>query len=337
MKGIQEKMSESVLIIMPDFFDYPKIISDSLKAKFINADVLVERVPNTLSTKIQKKAFKKRYEKIIQDVHTSMIDSLKNKKYDKIVYIFGGLYGQREFINQLKQKFKEASFIYYNRDTIANFPRVLEFIDLFDYKFSFDKKDCEKFNLIFLPLFYSRKYCFKTEKNNKCLCFLTFSYRKANDVMELIKAVPDNIKVEKKLYINSRLSYIYNLIVHFKEFKKFKYSDFIFKKLSYEESMKLLSKYSYVIDAPLKGQNGLTIRTLESLSNKTKIITSNINILDYDLYDSNNVNIINFKNNDNFFNSPFLDIGIINKYELSNFLDKLLLLDDLKGTKDETN
>ncbi len=319
-------MNESILIIMPDFFDYPQIIRETLKAKSIEADVVIEKVPNNFVKKIEKKAFKKIYEKTIRKAHRSMIQSIENKKYTKVVYVFGGFYGRRQFISDLRKKFNEAVFIYYNRDTVSNFPRVLEFVDLFDYKFSFDKKDCYKYNFTFLPLFYSSKYCFNTEKNNQCLCLMTFSHRKANDVDSLLKSLPNYIKVKKIFYMNSKVSYVYNYLIHFKEFRKFKYKDFVFKKISYQESMKLISEFKYIIDAPLKGQNGLTIRTLESFSNKTKIITSNRNILEYDLYNPNNVFLINSKNDDGFFAKPFSNSECIKKYELDTFLDNLLMI-----------
>ena len=83
-----------------------------------------------------------------------------------------------------------------------------------------------------------------------------------------------------------------------------------------------------VIDTPLPLQSGLTMRTLEVLSSKTKLITTNDFIENYNFYNKNNIYIIKKESSivpEEFLNSDFDSLGKIPKeYSISTFIDILL-------------
>jgi hypothetical protein len=72
-----------------------------------------------------------------------------------------------------------------------------------------------------------------------------------------------------------------------------------------------------VLDVEHPKQRGLTMRTIETLISEKKLITSNKNIINSNLYDCSRVNVINRDNpqlSNDFIDSPFLlvfkiDIG----------------------------
>lgn len=70
--------------------------------------------------------------------------------------------------------------------------------------------------------------------------------------------------------------------------KKIKYQ----KPVSYKELIYMLSKSKAIIDLVPEGQNGLTLRPLEALYYKKKLITNMKQIKEYDLYNPKNVFIL---------------------------------------------
>ena len=83
-----------------------------------------------------------------------------------------------------------------------------------------------------------------------------------------------------------------------------------------------------ILDAPQAGQSGLTIRSIECLGAKRKIITTNSDIRFYDFYNENNILIFdgNIDTNSPFFTEDYNDIpeSVYQKYSLRNWLKTML-------------
>ena len=99
-------------------------------------------------------------------------------------------------------------------------------------------------------------------------------------------------------------------------------------KLSKNEMMDIIKKSRCILDAPQAGQTGLTIRTLECLGAKRKLITTNADIKNYDFY--NEKNILVFDGNVDM-ESPFfthdyeeIPLEIYKKYSLNSWLKTML-------------
>ena len=82
------------------------------------------------------------------------------------------------------------------------------------------------------------------------------------------------------------------------------------------------------MDSAQDGQNGLTIRVIEALGAKKKIITTNQDIVNYDFYCPENIYIYNGEINLDsiFFQNDYktIDEKIYNKYSLSNWLKEVI-------------
>ena len=84
-----------------------------------------------------------------------------------------------------------------------------------------------------------------------------------------------------------------------------------------------------VIDVENAGQHGLTMRSIEILGLKRKLITTNKDIKNYDFYNSSNVFILDRKNpvmDMEFFNVPYqmLEDDMYKKYSLENWIFEVL-------------
>ena len=78
-----------------------------------------------------------------------------------------------------------------------------------------------------------------------------------------------------------------------KEFKDTSIIDFKFDKISSEMIAKKVEESRMVIDIQHPKQTGLTMRTIEMFGMQKKLITTNLDIENYDFFDDRNVFIFN--------------------------------------------
>ena len=95
--------------------------------------------------------------------------------------------------------------------------------------------------------------------------------------------------------------------------------------------MDYLCRAKTTLDVPYSPQQGLTTRSFEALGCKTKIITTNKNIVKYDFYNEANICIVDY-------DSPFVDINwiqkpykeysasILQKYTLEKWLEDIFIV-----------
>ena len=92
--------------------------------------------------------------------------------------------------------------------------------------------------------------------------------------------------------------------------------------------MKIIEESKCILDSPQEGQTGLTIRTIECLGAKRKLITSNPEIKQYDFYKEENIIVYpdDIECNTAFFSCPYQDIdwNIYNKYSLKSWLTRMI-------------
>lgn len=105
--------------------------------------------------------------------------------------------------------------------------------------------------------------------------------------------------------------------------------DIHFKMLPLKEAYKIYNQTMCVMDIESKTQNGLTMRTIEMIGLKKKLITTNKDIRYYDFYNEKNFMISDrdsFMLDTHFFNTEFenLDESLYVKYSLSNWINELL-------------
>ena len=99
--------------------------------------------------------------------------------------------------------------------------------------------------------------------------------------------------------------------------------------MDYYEIIKLVGESKAILDLNNGNQVGLTLRPLEALFFKKKLITNNINIINYDFYSPDNIFILGVDDISNltiFLNKKYKEIDkkIIEKYDFSNWLKRLI-------------
>lgn len=326
---------KKILFIAPTFFGYYKEIIKELEKKY-EIDY-IEDIPNSSNIYKAVSRVKRNWTKIfVKKYFSEKIEPLiLEKKYDYIFMIIGMTFSLfPEMIEKMKKIQNKSKFVMYQWDGEKNISFVKDIHKYFDDIYTFDRIDAEKNNLYkFLPLFYIDKYKEVGKKPRN-----SYKY----DVSYIGTAHPQKIKlineISKKIkkiyplqyiyhYIPSKIKYYYHKILN-EEYKNIKFKDLKTKKVSFDKAMEIFEESKCVLDAPQKGQNGLTIRTIECLGAKRKLITTNEDIINYDFYRPENVYVYDgsFDFNSVFFKTDYkeIDVNIYKKYSLNNWINEII-------------
>ena len=331
---------ENVLLIAPVFFDYYKEMIKELNLMGYTVDYICDAPSNSNFSKalgrINKQFISGTTRKYFENTVMPIIES---KKYDYVLIIGGMTFAfTPQMIARIKEMQPEAKFVMYQWDSQKNLPYSTYIHPYIDRLYSFDLNDCEQMSKYkFLPLFYTRMYeNIGKEKINDykydCSYIGTAHPQKYKDI-NLMSSALKNIMPRQFIYhyMPSKLKFIYHKLLA-SEFKNTHISDFQTEKLSSDEVMQIFKESVCILDAPQAGQTGLTIRTIECLGAKRKIITTNENIKKYDFYNESNILVFDgtIDENNTFFTIPFVRINeeIYNKYSLREWLKTVLTGDD---------
>ena len=176
---------------------------------------------------------------------------------------------------------------------------------------SFDPLDCKQNNMKFNTTFYFKKISLPLNKIEYDAVFVGRNKGRA----ELLN------KLEIKLRNKNLNPYFYVIPDYNPKGKKYA------QKIPYSQYLELVSKSKTIIDISPDKQTGLTLRPMESIFLKKKLITSDETIINQDFYDKRNIFILGKDNDDelhSFINSPYKDISqdIVDGYDVKNWLKR---------------
>lgn len=327
-------MSKKVLLISSEYFGYYKKIEEELKLLGFSVDTFSDRPTQSNLFRAVSRINPNLVRKKVSQYFESIIDATKNKKYDYVFFVRGMSYCfSDDMMKKLKETHKSAKFLSYQWDSIINLRDIESFWAFFDRCFSFDRIDTLKHEkLEFLPLFYDRDYeeLGKQEIDDfdyDC-CYIGTAhpkkYKFINEMSEKLKGVYDNQFIYH--YMPSKLKFFYHKLKDV-EYKNAKLSDFKLDTLSKNKTMQIVKHSKCVLDSPQDNQDGATIRVIESLAAKVKLITTNKDLVNYDFYNPKNIYIYDgeFDFENEFFKAPYEDVNkeIYEKYSLRGFLKQI--------------
>ena len=324
-----------VLLVMPSFFNYPDVIVQELASMGVECDRVNDRPSDSTFVKIAVRLNDKALPRMVER-HCASIESLvEANDYDVILVISGqSLSLRQEHLERLRKAAPRPEFVLYQWDSLANYPRIVDLLHLFDRAYTFDPHDAKKFGISFLPLFYHRGYEAIGDSGAQDYP-VDFSFvgtahpAKHEFVMRFMKeSGVDQSRCELYEYLPSPLVYVRHRLME-TSFHGSLPSDFNYKPLSALETEKLIARSKAVLDAPQANQTGLTIRTIECLGARRKMVTTNMAVKSYDFYRPENVYVWNGGRIDRahpFFTMPWVDPapGIRESYSLRSWLRTIL-------------
>ena len=325
-------MNKKLLLIMPNFFDYPQAICDELKRMGYEVDCFDDRPSTSGFVKAIIRVKKELIRHYIAKYFEKVMEVVRSKKYDVVFLISGqSLSFSEAMIKQIKDEQPQAQYILYQWDSLKNFPYIKKIEPYFDRCYSFDRVDVQSNpTLRFLPLFYTRRYenigKLKKDSFKYDFCFVGTAHPKKYKFIKMMSEQLKSVYPSQFIYyfFPSRLVFFYRKIMN-PELRNAKYSEFHFDSLSGKQMDETYSDSRCVLDS---GQLGLTIRVLEALGAKKKIITTNEDVVNYDFFREENIYVYDgnkFDLTSPFFSQSYkeLDDEIYNKYSLRSWLSNM--------------
>lgn len=324
-----------LLLIMPKFFDYPEIIVNELNEMGYEVDFFDDRPSTNAWIKAAIRINKNLIGTYIKKYFESVMKTVRSKKYDVVFLISGqSLSLSESMINEIKLCQKDAKFVLYQWDSQTNFPYIKQVQKYFDKCYSFDRRDIEETpSLKFLPLFYSRKYEEIGKRNNTNFkydfCFVGTAHPKKYKFIKMMSEQLKSVYPNQFIYFffPSPIVYFYRKIMN-NELRKAKYNEFHYVPLKGKDMNDVYETSRCVLDSAQDGQLGLTIRVLEALGAKKKLITTNEDVINYDFYKPENIYVYEGKIDleNVFFTHEYKEVSkeVYEKYSLRSWLKEIL-------------
>lgn len=321
---------KKVLFLSWPFYQYPEQIIEAIKREGAQVTYYCSApTDNFINVKLLEKfpILKKRY-------YQKILNEINEEKFDYLFVINAAIF-PKSFLKSIVSKNRFKKKILYSWDSLDVYPDAEKSYPLFDVVYTFDSKDAERYPQIrFLPLFYiDDLYDYKTHKIKYDFSFIGFGHSERYNFINSVKKFADQNGYNYffRLYLPSKLHYYRGKYVT-KIFKNANKDDFYYETTSQEKIKEITDASAVVIDLELCNQTGLTMRTIETLGMRKKLITTNKNIVNYDFYNKNNILVVdrfNPKIDEEFINSKYVELSeeIYQKYTLSNWI-KVIFEDD---------
>lgn len=286
-----------VLLISPEAFGYYKQIVKSLEDSGYSVDWL-HQIPS-------ENPFVKGFVRLLPAIGELYSDKYfkKHISWDTDYHIIIVIKGEglsEPMLQKLRNRYVKTRFVFYNWDSFANSKSAIKKLKYFDTVKSFDNHDAENLeNVTLQPLFHciaqNPKVHIIKPDNQYCSFFAgTIHSGRFSKINKIANEISTLSAKQNYLffYYPSLLIFLFNKLFS-TEFRNIPKSSVSFKKKGTEELVSIMRNSEIVIDICNENQNGLTMRTIEAVGLRKKIVTNNRNIVKYPFYHPNNVLLIN--------------------------------------------
>lgn len=326
------KELEGKRILLIALTEYSKGIIHELQNMGAIVDYMCDKPNNGVICKTLGRMKVKPYIKVIENYYKNKIQELSENKYDFILSIRGE-YTPAASVQLLKDTFPKTRLILYMWDSVRNNKGIESKWDYYDKVWTFDRIDYleNKDRIDFLPLFYYNSFLPKSTSGYKNdIAFIGTGHEDRVRIIKGIKNQCDNVglKMFEYIFLPHKLIYIRNKLIN-RNYRDIKVDDIHFELMKTEDAYRIYSESKCIVDIESPTQNGLTMRTIEMIGLKKKLITTNKDIVNYDFYNSNNIMVVNrtdFQIDTDFINKPYelLADDIYDKYSLHGWILQVL-------------
>lgn len=317
-----------VLYIAPRFFGYEQDIGDEFRRRGAHADFLLDRPFNSpFMTAVTR--FKRDWIMRAADTYYREAITALPGGYD-LVFVVNGQTLSEQTLSDWRARFPGAVFVLYMWDSFGNRPNALANMKHFDHVFTFDRNDAERYGLNFRPLFFSRGFERESAASSEYdVSFVGTAHTDRYAVVSRVgAALPVGTRTYWYLYLQAPWVYwAYKAL--YRNFRKASRGEFRFAPLGKDEVQRIFNASLAVLDVEHAQQTGLTMRTLETLGARKKLITTNQAVRDYDFYHPDNICIIDRERPEipaGFLSGAYRDVApdIYQRYRIEGWLDEML-------------
>ncbi len=274
---------KKMLLLCPKFMNYDEILLDYFKDLYMVKYIDTEKYLKPTRDKYKKipilfRAFLKYFtfirnvirEHLLSSSNIEFWEEIKEiKNYDIVLVINGDGISDSTYKKIILNNPNAKKYLYIWDDLYLLFKK--SHIKYFDKVSSYNIDDCKKINGTYQPVFT------KEINTNNC--------KKKYDIAIIATATKERIEMAKSIY--DKYKDKYKVYIYFydknKNFEFFCYE----QPLQYSEYQKILAQSIAILDCGRYKQKGPTTRFFDALATKTKIITTNKNIIRYPIFGPN--------------------------------------------------
>lgn len=320
-----------IILIAPKYFDYELeikkrleewganvyLIYENMDKVSIYYKILYSKFPNHMSEAMDR-YFKKKIVSAFSDVD--------------YVLVIRGQFLSKTVIDYMKSKFgRKCHYILYQWDSVKNNENAKIIASKFDRVYTFDPEDAKRYKWTYRPLFYIATKIDKEEKKvNDLLYICSLHSDRARVLSELKEFCAEKGLTYRALLFEKQYIFLKRKYIDGKpEYRSVDNRDMTFKSVKLSQAYKLYGRSKAVVDYTHPGQKGYTMRTIECLGNRCKLITNNEQIRKADFYDERNIYIYDnnkFEVSEKFVREDYCDIEpqIYQYYSLDYWIETLL-------------
>lgn len=286
---------KKILFLSANFFGYEKAIANRLRELGAEVDFYNERPSDSILSKGIIRVNKNFYFKKIKAYYQKIINETGQRNYDFFLLIKGETV-PFSFLKKFKEHHPSSQMIFYSYDAVREYPKFLKLYPYFDQNFTFEPTDAQRYNLHFRPLFFLNDYQNSTENLSikHDVVFIGSAHTDRYLIGEKVKesCTTKNLKSYFYYYAPGKAAFLLKKVFD-QNLKKFDLKKLSFKKLNHSEIAEIYSQSRSVLDINKPFQDGLTMRTFETLASGKKLLTTNSDIKNYPFYDAENIMILN--------------------------------------------
>lgn len=217
-------------------------------------------------------------------------------------------------LEYLKKQKKDIRIIYWYWDPVFRRGMLSSKLSNIAEIYSFDPEDCKEYNIMFNTTFYFDDILLPVNEIQFDAIFLG-NDKGRRDKLQKLEAMLNKCGLNSHFHIVSDNAEGGNNTCG---------------RISYEEYLSLISKAKAIIDVNPIGQSGLTLRPMESIFFKKKLITNDLSIISEDFYNPQNIFIVGRDQKEylkNFIDSPYIDLDplMVEKYDVSRWVERFNL------------
>lgn len=322
--------SKNILFISPEFFGVDKEIIRNLRKLGANVMWFDER------------SVKSSFGLAINFINPAVFNYYSNNYFKKqigtihgdidIILVIKGEMITPKTIEMFRRRWPKAELILYLYDPVINIRGIESKLSLYDRVISFEPKDCKKYGFEFRPLFSDFSYTNSEGNNEFDICFYGTMYGDRFNIVYQVRELcrKKGINFYSFCFLRGKFMALYYMVTN-RGFRKLGLNSISFKAKTANELSNIIKNSKIVLDANDINQQGLTIRTLETLLSGKKMITTNSDIANYDFYNPNNILIVNrdaISIPDSFFASDYetIDEEVLNKYTAMGWIKDVFKL-----------
>lgn len=320
---------KKILFIAPAFFGYEKEIKKRLESLGASVDYYDDRPSAHAWDKIAIRVMPGLVNRTVRAYFNDIL-ARSERDYD-FVFIVKLECMPLDILMALRERNPHAKFVYYSYDSVKNNRNIRGAVHVFDSAFTFDPEDAGTLEGIrFRPLFFLNEYRSLPDVPPKYdLSFVGSAHSDRYRLVRKVKsALPNNsAKTFFFLFMPNRWICLLRRVL-MPTFWGASVKEFSFTPLKKADVLSVIAESAAVLDFQHPNQTGLTMRTIEMLGARKKIITTNASVKKYDFYRPENIAVVDRKNpviDPAFFSTPYVQLpsDLYEKYSIDGWLREI--------------